>query len=340
MDAINLKVIRQIFILLLIFLLGGLIFKYIAPYLSGVLGAVTLYVLLRKPMIKLVQRGWPSSLAAALLLFLSFVGILLPLTGIALMLGNKIENTVANSQQVIKAIQKHLIEWEGQLGYDFTSQMDVSAISSWLGNNLRNIAGGTFNAIIAVTLMYFLLYYMLTNWQKLRESLFEYLPMSNENLEIMGNESQAIVKSNTLGIPLVAVAQGIVALLGFFIFGVENPFFWFVIVIIGSVIPFVGVGVGILPVFILALSSGNTFQAWGIFIYGLVVVGATDNIFRLYILKKLDNVHPLITLIGVIIGVPMFGFIGLIFGPLLVSLFLIVVRIYKSGYGKGEGEGL
>ena len=101
-------------------------------------------------------------------------------------------------------------------------------------------------------------------------------------------------------------------------------------------IPFVGTLVGILPVFVLTLSTGHSFQAWGILIYGFVVVGSTDNIIRLYVLKKLDNVHPLITLIGVIVGVPLFGFIGLIFGPLLISLFMVIVRIYRNEYGKDE----
>ena len=67
-----------------------------------------------------------------------------------------------------------------------------------------------------------------------------------------------------------------------------------------------------------------------------MVVGSTDNVIRLYVLKKLDNVHPLVTLIGVIVGVPLFGFIGLIFGPLLISLFMIVMRIYKREYGKQQ----
>lgn len=97
-------------------------------------------------------------------------------------------------------------------------------------------------------------------------------------------------------------------------------------------IPFVGNLLGTIPVFILALSNGNTFQAWGVLIYGLVVVGLTDNLIRLYVLRKLDDVHPLITLLGVIVGIPLFGFIGLVFGPLLISLFLLIVRIYKKEY--------
>ena len=175
---------------------------------------------------------------------------------------------------------------------------------------------------------------MLTNRKELRQSLRDYLPLNTDNANEIGKEVQAMVKSNAIGIPLVAIAQGIIALIGFLIFGIEEPFFWFVIVTIGSMIPFIGTFIGIIPVFILSLSAGNSFQAWGILIYGVVVVGLTDNIIRLYVLKKLDDVHPLITLIGVIVGVPLFGFIGLIFGPLLISIFMALVRIYKEEYGK------
>jgi predicted PurR-regulated permease PerM len=331
------QIIRQVFVILLVLLMGSLIFRELLPYLTGVLGAVTIYVLMRKWMAKLVnQNKWNPSLAAAFLMFLSFVGILIPIAGIILMLTNKIGDAVQNSAAVIKALKEQLGKIEDKVGYDLNSQIDPSAITGWLSDNLQNLAGGTFNAFIAIGLMYFMLYYMFTNRSDLRESLKEYIPMDRGNLKEIGSEVQAMVRSNALGIPLVAVAQGIVALIGFLIFGIEDPFFWFVIVTIGSMIPFVGTLVGILPVFVLTLSTGNSFQAWGILIYGFVVVGSTDNIIRLYVLKKLDNVHPLVTLIGVIVGVPLFGFIGLIFGPLLISLFMVIVRIYRKEYGKDE----
>lgn len=340
MAQIDPKIIRQVFILLLIILLGGIIFQAILPYFSGVLGAITFYVLLRKPMAKLVKKGWLPNVAATFLLIVSFVGILLPISGIVLMLGNKVESAVQNSEKVITAVETQMAKLENQFGYDVTSQIDANAVSTWLSKNLQGFAGGTFNIFIAVAIMYFMLFYMLTNRKELRESLFEYIPISKDNLKIIGEEIRAMVRSNALGIPLVALAQGVIALIGFLIFGVNSPVFWAVIVTIGSMIPFVGALLGIAPVFILALSTGNTFQAWGILIYGFVIVGSTDNLFRLYVLKKLDNVHPLITLIGVIVGVPIFGFIGLIFGPLLLSLFLIIVRMYKKEYAKEQGERL
>ncbi|MBA6313574.1 AI-2E family transporter [Cellulophaga baltica] len=334
MNAINPKVIRQLFIILLILLMSSLIFKEMLPYLSGVLGAITFYVLLRKPMSKLVKRGWNPDLAVSLLLIASVIGILIPVGGIAMMLASKIENTVAHSEEAIKASKEQLGTWEDKIGYDITSKIDASAFSSWLSENLQSFAGGTFNILIALGLMYFMLYYMLTNRRQLRESLYEYIPIGNDNLKVIGKDVQTMVRSNALGIPLVALAQGIVALIGFLIFNIEQPFFWSIVVFIGSMIPFVGTFIGTLPVFILTLSSGNDFQAWGILIYGIVIIGSTDNLLRLFILKKIDNVHPLITLLGVIVGVPLFGFIGLIFGPLLISLFLIVLRIYKEEYGQ------
>ncbi|WP_373518568.1 AI-2E family transporter [Pricia sp.] len=339
MKSIDQNIIRQFFVLLLVVLIGGLIFWEMVPYLSGILGAITIYVLFRKWMSKLVKKGWNSNLAAILIMLISFVLILVPVGGLVLMLGNKVSSAVDKSENVIEAIKEQVFRIEKMVDYDLSSQIDPSGASSWLTDNLQGFAGGTFNIFISIAIMYFLLFYMLTNRKELRESLFEYIPISKKNLKVIGDEVQSMVRSNALGIPLVAIAQGIVALIGFFIFGVPNPFFWFVIVAVGSMIPFIGTLIGIIPVFILGMSNGNDFQAWGILIYGFVVVGATDNLIRLYVLQKLDNVHPLITLIGVIIGVPLFGFIGLIFGPLLISLFLIVVRIYKKEYGeRGEVE--
>lgn len=330
-------IIRQVFVIMLILLMGSLIFREMLPYLTGVLGAITIYVLMRKWMAKLVnQKKWNESLAATFLMLISFFLITIPIAGIILMLTNKIGKAVQNSEEVTHAVKDQLGRLEDKLGYDVSSQIDASSISGWISSTLQGFVGGTFNAFIAIGLMYFMLYYMFTNRGELKESLKDYIPMDRENLMEIGIEIQAMVRSNALGIPLVAVAQGIVALIGFLIFGIEDPFFWFVIVTIGSMIPFVGTLIGILPVFILTLSTGDSFQAWGILIYGFVVVGSTDNLIRLYVLKKLDDVHPLITLVGVIVGVPLFGFIGLIFGPLLISLFMVIVKIYRKEYGKED----
>jgi len=313
-----------------------LIFREITPYLSGILGAITLFVILKKPMFRMIKKGWKPIIAVSFLMFLSFIGILVPIILTVFMLTNKIGKAIANSEKVINAIKEQINETEVYLGYDVSKSIDSGALTNWLSNNLQSFGAGTFNAIIAIGIMYFLLYYMLMYTKELKEMLISYIPLGEENLEIIAKEGDESVRSNALGIPLVAFFQGIVALIGYLIVGAPDPLFWFVITAIGSMIPFIGASTGIIPVAILLFSQGANWQAIFILIYGFAVVGLTDNILRLYILQRLSSVHPLITLFGVVVGVPLFGFIGLIFGPLLISLFLLILKIYKHEYGKTE----
>lgn len=336
MKYISPYIIRQVFVLLLIVLMGTLIFKELLPYLSGVLGAVTLYVILRTPLKKMVSKGWNKNVCASILMFLSFICILVPVVGLGFMMGSKIQYAVDNSQKVIDATKQQLQKLEAYVNIDLSSSIDASAISSWLSTKLQSFAGGTFTMVLSISIMYFILFFMLTNMKAFKQALFEYIPIKDNNLKSLGKETNEKVKANALGIPLVAIGQGLVGLIGFYIFDIPDPLFWAAVVTIGSMIPFVGSALGTVPVFLILLSNGDTFAAWGIVIYGTVAIGATDNVFRLYILKRLDDIHPLITLLGVVVGVPLFGFIGLIFGPLLISLFLIVLRIYKNEYGKEE----
>ncbi|GAB2780653.1 AI-2E family transporter [Salinimicrobium soli] len=336
MNRLKPSLVRQLFVLLLIAFLLVLIFKEIVPYLSGVLGAITLHIVLRKPMNRLVNRGWKPVFAASFLIFLSFVGILVPITLTVLMLTSKIGKAVANSEKVLTAIKHQIDELERYVGYDLSQSIDSSRVANWLSDNLQSLGAGTFNAFIAIGIMYFMLYYMLMNRHELKKIMISYIPLGEENLRIIAEEGDELVKSNALGIPLVAFFQGIVALIGFLIVGVPDPLFWFVITSIGAMVPFIGTAIGIVPIAILLFSQGMDWQAIFILIYGFVVVGVTDNILRLYILNRLAQVHPLITLFGVVVGVPLFGFIGLIFGPLLVSLFLLILKIYKHEYGKTE----
>lgn len=333
MKKISPKIIRQLVLIALILFLGILIIKSMLPYIAGVLGALTLYVILRKWMYKLMQKGFKRSWASLSLIFLTFIGILIPLGGLAFMLGAEIGNLGEKSEQVTKALKDQVFVLEKYVDYDISSAIDPEQASGWITDNVSGFASGTLNIFISLGILLFLLYYMLKSPKQLKHSLLEFIPLNTKTLMILGKEIENGVRSNAIAIPLVAIAQGVIALIGFLIFGIENPLFWFVVVTIGSMIPFIGTFLGIFPVFVLSMTSGDMFQAWGILIYGILVVGMTDNIIRLFVLKKLDSTHPLITLIGVIVGLPLFGFVGLIFGPLLISLFLIIIKIYKQQYG-------
>ncbi len=338
MKTLSPKLVRQLFILVIIIALAALIFIELIPYLSGILGAITFYVLLRRLMRKMISKGWNETLSVSLLLIGSFILILLPVLGVILMLSSKITKAVKNSEVVLKAINSQIKEVEEITSYKLASSIDTGAVTQWISDNLQGFAGSTFEIFIAISIMYFLLYYMLLNQKKLGNSLETYIPIGVDNLKLITQESGKKVKANAIGIPLVALIQGFISLIGYWIFGVPDPLFWFVITTIGSMIPFVGTAIGFLPVTLLMVYQGDNFAAIGVLLYGFIIVGSSDNLVRLLILKKMANEHPLITLIGVIIGVPLFGFIGLIFGPLLISLFLLIVVIYKKEYGEIENK--
>ncbi|CEJ67740.1 putative inner membrane protein [Chryseobacterium oranimense G311] len=97
-------------------------------------------------------------------------------------------------------------------------------------------------------------------------------------------------------------------------------------------IPVVGAAIVYIPVCIFMIAEGNTGQGLGLAAYCLVVVGLTDNLLRFTLLKKLENIHPLNTVFGIIMGMNLFGFMGLIFGPILISFTLLLIQVYRNEF--------
>jgi len=158
MKKINHKILRQVLILLIIIFFGGLIIKYMLPYMSGVLGALTLYVILRKWMLKLINMGIKRMLAAMLLIFAAIIGIFLPLMGAVFMLSAELGNLADKSEQVTTALKEQVFQLEKYVEYDISSTIEPKQASGWLTDNLQGFASGTLNIFISLGILLFLLY--------------------------------------------------------------------------------------------------------------------------------------------------------------------------------------
>ncbi|MBL7748277.1 MAG: AI-2E family transporter, partial [Chitinophagaceae bacterium] len=180
--------------------------------------------------------------------------------------------------------------------------------------------------------MYFILYFMLVNGRQMENTLYEHVPLKDKNVNRLGKEIHMMVMSNAIGIPLIAFAQGVIGLVGYLIIGVNEPFFWFGVTCIAAMLPVVGAALAYIPLAIIFFANGDSGRGIAMLIFGFGVIGTVDNVLRFTLLKKLGNVHPLTTVFGVIIGLNLFGFIGLIFGPLLISLFMLLLKIYSSEF--------
>ena len=324
---------KQIAYLAILVGLGWLLFQLLTPYIPAFLGAVTFYVIMRKSMHKLVyQRKWKRGAAAMVLIFLSVLIVLVPIWVLVSMLSNKISYAVNHSQQVLSTLENFVSGIEQKYNVEILSKQNFDKATTYVTNVFPRILGGTLSTLLSLTLMYFTLYFMLTRSKEMEHFVYEYIPLKDENISWIGKEMNMLVYNNALAVPLIALLQGIVGVIGYLIFGAPDPWFWFVITAITSMLPFVGAAAAYIPLGIYMLSTGPQWQGIAVLLWGFLVIGLVDNVFRIVIQKKWGDVHPLITAFGVIIGIDLFGFVGLIFGPIIIAMFLLLTKIYINEF--------
>ena len=325
--------VRQIFFLVIIVLLGLLLFSELYTFLPALLGAVTLYIVMRRWMFHLtIKKKWRKGWTAALLMLLSMIVILLPIALLINMLSSKITFAIEHSNELVESLKKIVLDIEQKFKIKITRDENINRLGDFIRSSIPKLLGATFNTLGTIFFMYFILYFMLVNGRKMEANIYEHMPLKDENATMLGTEVKNMVLSNSVVIPLIAVLQGIVALIGYFIIGVNEPWFWFVVTCITAMLPVVGAALAYVPLAIIFFANGDTGKGIFMLIYGFGVIGLVDNIFRFTLARKIGNVHPLVTVFGVIIGLSVFGFIGLIFGPLLISLFLLLLKIYSSEF--------
>ncbi len=278
------------------------------------------------------QKKWKKSYAAGLLLLLSFLIVLVPVGIFLNMLSIKLNYVINNSTQVIETFHKLISTQEQQYHVVIFSDENIKKITNNIANFLPSILGATISSITTVTIMYFILYFMLIGSKEMEYWLEENIPMKNKNVDLLGIELKKLVISNAVGIPLTAIVQSLVALLGYWVAGVSDLGFWFVFTCITSIVPVIGAGLAYIPICAILYANGHSNAAIILMLYCIIVVGTVDHVFRFALQKKMGDIHPLITIFGVIVGLELFGFIGLVFGPILIALFILLIRIYLNEF--------
>ncbi len=182
--------------------------------------------------------------------------------------------------------------------------------------------------------MFFLMYFLLANGREVERFLDRFIPLKEENIDMLSQETKNMIRANAIGIPVLAIIQGIIATIGYWIFGVKDFGLWGFLTGVFSMVPIVGSAVIWAPLTAYLFAIDKTGHAVGLLIYAVVLISNIDYVIRLTLLRKFMDVHPLITVFGVIVGLGLFGFWGVIFGPLLISYFIILIRIYMNEFGK------
>lgn len=330
---------RQIILLLIIILLAFLLLKQLYIFLPGFLGAITLYILTRKWYLKLTrQKKWKKGLTALLFMFGSLVIIAIPVFFAFMMVSPKINSLLHNQQEVIQGLQIFSDRVEAFSGIQLFTDENTKSVAVKISAAIPGFLNSTANLLINLIMLFFLLYYLLVNGTAIEKFLHKFIPLKAENVDMLSTETILMIRANAIGIPVICLVQGIFAAIGYLIFGVKDWGMWGFVTGVLAFFPLVGTMIVWVPLVIYLYSTGNHYAALWLTLYSFIVTGNVDYIARLGLLKKMGNVHPVVTALGVIVGLGLFGFMGLIFGPLLISYVIILVKIYLNEFGKPAAD--
>lgn len=323
---------RRNILVILVVLLGLFITMNMRTYISYLVASTVLYVIFRKPYNKLLRKGWNKQLVVLGIIILSFLIIVLPFLLLSIMLTDKIIYYTSHIQDILLFVEK-IEAMSGVKLRDKEVMNNVAEnVGKWAGGLFPSFLAEATDMLVGLGLMYFVLYYMFVEQERFRKGLYVYLPFEPDTLEQLGSDLENNIHSNIIGQGLISLIQATMLALGFWIFGFSDALFWGMVGFFMSFIPVLGTPLIWVPAGLIALAQGDNFGGIGILLYGAVVVLNIDNVLRMFIASKMGDIHPLITLVGVILGVPILGIMGLVIGPLLISYFIILVRVYRKKY--------
>jgi predicted PurR-regulated permease PerM len=325
--------IKQILLLALLILLIWLSIQQLQLFLPGLLGAVTLYIMSRANYFQLVyKRKWKKGRAAGLYILYYLLLLGLPVFLAVTLLSPKVNEFLSDPTATMNSLKQGINQVQQKAGFTIISEKSLSGSLEKVAEFLPSILNSTVNLVANLATMLFFLYYMLYYSQSMEKTLFRIIPLKDANTTALAAETRKIVRANALGIPLISIIQGLTATLGYFIFGVQEWALWGLLTGIFAFFPIVGTMIVWVPLVAYTFATGNSGMGIGLLLYSVIVTGNVDYLARITIMKKLGDVHPVITVLGVIIGLGLFGFIGLIFGPLLVNYIIVLFKIYMNEF--------
>jgi len=339
MYGFNYKI-KQVLILSLLIALILLSLRELTVFFPGLLGALTLYILSRGSYFQLIyhykwRKGWAAGLF--LLGYLLLMILLIYIT--AILLFPRIEHFFNNPTLVLQSVNEALGEIQRKTGLDIMSGNSVSDFVKKMVDFVPSLINSSADLLVNLVIMLFMLYYMLVHGKEMEEYLAKIIPLRTSNIHLLAAETKRLVKASAIGIPMISVIQGLTASLGYYFFGVQEVVLWGFFTAVFAFFPVVGTMIVWVPLVLLMYAEGNTWNATGLFLYSLLITGNVDYITRITVLNKLGNVHPVVTVLGVIVGLGLFGFIGLIFGPLLVNYIILLFRIYINEFLQNRTAG-
>lgn len=311
--------------------LGYILFQQARPFMNGILGGFTLYLLLRNFTFWLQTKIKPA-LAVWLVTICITLFILIPLSLFAWALVGQVSQMHFDTEAIIRPAWRVIDFIKDKTGFDLLSEKSLEFIVSQASSIGQSVMSGVSDLLVNLAVAIMLLFFMLYEGKNMEHYVSSLLPFDESNKREVLAKVVLMVRSNAIGIPLLAVIQGAISFGGYLLCGAPNPALSAMLTAFASIIPIVGTALVWVPIVAYFLVVGDWMNALVLLGYGGIIISQCDNLIRFILQKKMADVHPLITIFGVVAGLPLFGFMGVIFGPLLVSLFLLFLDMFRKQY--------
>ncbi len=307
----------------------------VAPYSGGLLLALVLHVL-AAPIFARLTRRMSRGLAAALVITGITLLIIAPAVWLVGVVVTQLPDAVRGGQA------SGVVAWLSTLRI---GPLDVGArlgefagtATGWMAAEAAAFVGGAASTVLNLVIALFGVYYLLMNGRGTWEAVRPFIPFSAAHADELLARFESATRATLLGSVLIAVIQGSLVGLGFWAVGLSSPLFWSVVATIASVLPLFGSTVVWIPGVIALLITRQYGAAIALAAFCGVIVSTVDNVVRPMVGQRISDVHPMITLVGAFAGLNVFGLLGLLLGPLSISYFFVLLRMYREEYSQPAG---
>lgn len=328
---------KYVFIAILL-ILTYLFFKLVQPFLVYVLLGLIFTVALNPLHLRLCKACKSSKLSGLLTVIFLLLVVIIPSFFIV---GSLVKQTTSFFSSIdadsFNQINDYVVAHLGPKA-DLKERLEQALVNveGFILSSALQIAGSVADILIGLFIMFSIMYYGFVNGQQYLQKISDILPFSRSRKEKLIEKIQRVTRSVIYGEVLIALIQGTLGAIGFLIVGINNPIFWGFMMAILAFLPFVSNGLIWLPAAVILISQHNIFGGVFLIVFGIVVIGGVDYFLRPTIISKGSSIHPLTAMIGVFGGLKLFGFAGIVIGPMIAALFMTFLSFYHEDYMDNE----
>jgi predicted PurR-regulated permease PerM len=315
----------------------------VKPFVGVLMWAAVLVIVFYPIHRRLVERTNRPSLSALLSCALVVLTILVPVVLVTLAVINELSGAVQNVQAAINyvfdpssPITGRLLGWVSRFidverlrSGEYLAQQ-LGGISGGLAGRTLGVIGGLIGAIVQMFFVVFTMYYLFRDGDRIFATIKNSLPLNEEQSLSIMERTKEVVGASVYGVLAIAVIQGTLGGLAFWVLGVPSAIVWGVVMTFLSMIPMLGAFLVWVPAAIYLALTGHYVKAVMLVLWGTLVIGMIDNFLRPKLVGGRTRLHELLIFFAVLGGLHVFGVLGIVLGPVVLALAMSLIEVFRA----------